>query len=352
MRYLKQTSLLVILAVFLIGCYPLPALSAPAVLPEDTPSPTPSPTYIQAPADATATPTPFQPVPPTAVYFPTDTPLPSATPLPPTPTFTPLPKKSKNNGGLSQPAGQVNILLLGSDQRPHDKNFRTDTIILATLNFDLGTVNLTSFPRDLYLMLPNYGMQRINTAYEFGGFRMLANTFEYNFGVRPEHYVLINFQSFKQVIDSLGGLDVKVTNAVSDYRAGRWVTISKGMTHMDADDVLWYVRTRKTTNDFQRTRRQQEVLQALYEKMLSLDAIRRVPELYNIYEQNVTTDLSFVDVIRYLPLAAKITDTSHINQYFVGPQQVYDWITPEGGMVLLPRQDAIMDVLRKSLNIR
>jgi len=119
---------------------------------------------------------------------------------------------------------------------------------------------------------------------------------------------------------------------------------------MDADDVLWYVRTRKTTNDFQRGRRQQEVLMAIIEKMLSLNALKRIPEFYAIYKDNVSTDLGLTDLVPLFPLAAQVTDTSRIHHYFVGPGQVSNWITPGGAMVLLPDRAAVMNTIRKALN--
>ena len=315
-------------------------------------SPSPAVAYLQAPPGATPTPTPFQPLPPTAVFYPTNTPAVTATPLPvlatPTPTMPPIAQGPQS--ALPQPAKQVNILLLGSDKRPWDTLFRTDTMILATLNFEKGTVNLTSFPRDLYVTIPGWGMNRLNTAYEFGGFELLAKTFNQNFGVYPDHYVLINFHSFKGIIDSLGGLTVNVAEPVSDWWDGKWVTIPAGENEMDADTILWYVRSRKTTSDFARNRRQQEVLQALFDKMLSLNAIKRVPEFWGIYKENVTTDLSLKDAISYLPLATRLTDTSRIHQYYIGHEQVWDWLTPEGGMVLLPRPDAVKEVMRQALN--
>ena len=305
---------------------------------------------VQAPADATATPTPFQPVPPTAVYYPTEAPISVPTEIP-TQVPTPFPlDPSAPVGALELPPDQINILLLGSDQRPWDVAFRTDTIILLTLNPSQGTISLTSFPRDMYITIPGWGLDRINTAWGRGGFDKLAATFEYNFGVRPEHYVLINFSSFKQVIDSLDGLDVNVGVAVSDYRNGYYYTVPAGPMRMDADTVLWYVRTRKTTNDFARARRQQEVLMAVFNKMLSLNVLRRIPEFYAIYKDNVTTDLGLMDLVPLFPLAAQLVDTSRIHHYFIGPNQVYDWITPGGGMVLVPHQDAVMNVIRKALN--
>jgi LCP family protein required for cell wall assembly len=305
---------------------------------------------VQVPPGATATATPFQPVPPTAVYYPTEAPLVMPTDAP-TSVPTPYPlDPSAPVGALQLPPDQINILLLGSDQRPWDSAFRTDTIILLTLNPSLGTVSLTSFPRDLYINIPGWGMDRINTAWGKGGFERLAATFEHNFGVRPEHYVLINFSSFKQIIDSLGGLDVNVGVSVSDYRNGYYYTVPAGLQVMDADTVLWYVRTRKTTNDFARARRQQEILMAVFQRMLSLNALKRIPEFYAIYKDNVTTDMGLTTLVPLFPLAAQLVDTSRIHHYFIGPNQVYDWITPGGGMVLVPQQGAVMNVIRKALN--
>lgn len=337
-----------LLSLALQGCY-MPSVSLIPVMHSDVVN---EQEKVVGDRDGTATPTPFQPLPPTAVFTPTFTPEPSPTPLAPTATSqvslpTPTPTRE-----LVMLEGQVNILLLGSDQRPWDVNFRTDTVILATLNEQLGTVNLTSFPRDLWIRLPGYGEGRINTAYYFGGIDMLMKAFKENFDIRPDHYVLINFSSFKRVIDSLGGLDVTVTAELSDYRDGYWVNIPAGKVHMDADTVLWYVRSRKTTNDFSRTRRQQEVLLALFDRLLSLDAIRRLPDFYKAYKDSVSTDLSFTDLLTMVPLAIKLADDrSRLHHYYVGAKQVYNWLTPDGAMVLLPDPAAVQEVIRKSQNL-
>ncbi len=334
---------------FLIGIITACAAPVPAGLPIlDSPAryaSQPAPLY-QVPANATPTATPFQPLPPTPIYIPTQ--VPTATPSP-EPEQAPPPISSAV-GLIERPKGQVNILLLGSDARSRQKLFRTDTIILASLNPEKGTVSLVSFPRDLYVHIPGWGTDRINTAWERGGFNALAATLEYNFGVRPDHYVLINFSSFKKMIDSLGGLEVKVSEPLTDrYGSRGTITIPKGTTKMDADMVLWYVRSRKTSNDFARNRRQQEVLLALADKLISMDAIRRAPELYAAYQGSVTTDLGLLDLLGFLPLAARLTDTSRIHNHFIGPKHVYDYITPGGAMVLLPRQEAIMQVIRQVL---
>ncbi len=324
----------------------MPGMIAAPISAAGLPSATPGLLWASADPNAAATPTPFQPIPPTPVYIPTEFPTP--TPLPPTPA--PPEERKGPASKVDRPEGQVTILLLGSDHRPWwGRLFRTDTIILATLNPSLGTVSLVSFPRDLYVHIPGWGQDRINTAWGHGGFESLAKTLEYNFGVYPDHYVLINFSSFKRVVDSLGGLEVEVNTPLADYYRGRYVTVDQGVHTMDADKVLWYVRSRKTSNDFARNRRQQEVLQAMVSKFLSLDAVKRAPELYNIYKDSVTTDMGLADMLPLLPLATQLSDSSRIRQHYIGPKQFYYWITPGGAMVLLPRQDAILKIIRQAL---
>jgi len=335
---------IVLITSLLAACASPAMLGAPVGLISQAEPTTPE--LVQAPPDATPTPTPFRPIPPTPAYLPTETPTPLPTP-------TSIVDAFLSPEQLEQVPGQVNILLLGTDQRPWQKGkkYRTDTIILATLNKELGTLNLTSFPRDLFIDIPGRGQDRINSAYVYGGIELLFQTFKENFGVRPDHYVLVNFFNFKQFIDELEGLDVEVSEEVSDYREGYWMTIPKGSVHMDADTVLWYVRTRKTTNDFARNRRQQEVLQAVMEEVLTLENITRLPELYDIYKDMVTTDMGLGDLLPLIPLVLKLTDGGNINRYFIGPKQVSDWITPGGAMVLVPDMNAVRKIIRKSQNI-
>ena len=341
-----KKALLVLLVLMLTACSS-PGLTGASIAqaPSQFDNPTPTAQLYQAPGDATPTATPFQPLPPTPIYIPTDIPTPT-----PAPEVQPVePQLGGAVGVIERPKGQVNLLLLGSDARSRQKLFRTDTIILASLNPDKGTVDMVSFPRDLYVNIPGWGQDRINTAWVHGGYDSLAATLEHNFGVVPDHYVLINFSSFKKLIDSLGGLDVHVGEPLTDRFGNRTITIPKGTTRMNADMVLWYVRSRKTSNDFARNRRQQEILQALAEKLITMDAIRRAPELYAAYKESVTTDMTLLDMLTFLPLAARLTDSSNIHHHFIGPKQVNNWITPGGAMVLLPVQDEIMRVIRKAL---
>ncbi len=304
------------------------------------------------PADATATATPFQPLPPTAIYLPTATPVPpAADPTQQIGSFTSSSNSSSSPAGLiPQPKGQVNIVLLGSDQRFGRGGFRTDTILLVTINPADNSVNITSFPRDLYVYIPGYSSSRINTALARGGFETLASTFEYNLGVRPDYYAMINFWSFAEIVDSLGGIDVYASKPLSEYTAQGRFTFPVGLNHMDGDTALYYTRSRKSTSDFDRNRRQQEVVMAIIDKLINLYTIPKIPALYKIYVDNVTTNIKLNDIIPLIPVAARIKNTDKIQNYYIGRGQVTSWRTPGGAAVLLPNREAVMSIMRQALN--
>lgn len=297
-----------------------------------------------SPLNSTPTPTPFLPVGPTPTYIPTAFPT-----LPPTEESSESSGENTQVGLLNIPEDQVNILLLGSDQRAATGGFRTDTIILLSVNPSTKTASMISFPRDLYLYIPGWTYQRINTAMFHGGFELLADTLEYNFGVRPSYYVMTYFWAFNDAIDSLGGIDVEVARPLTDNTLNDGFSVPAGLVHMDGSTALLYSRSRYSTSDFDRTRRQQEVLQAILKKLLSMNAIEKADELYEIYDESVTTNLTWSEIAAMLPLAVYFSDTSRIHQFFIGPAEVISWTTPGGAQVLLPRQEQIIAILKQAL---
>jgi LCP family protein required for cell wall assembly len=301
-----------------------------------------------AQADASPTPTPFLPLEPTPTYFPTALPTLTATP-------TPKVEDDINNiqpaDELDIPDDQINILVLGSDQRINDGGYRTDAIILVSMNLDTKSVSMISFPRDLYLFTPGWTYERINTVMFHGGFDLISKTMQYNFGILPDYYVLVNFEAFQEIIDKLGGIEVEVASTFKDlYYDGNYKRIPAGTAHMNGATALWYARSRQTSNDFDRTRRQQEVLQAVAKRLISLDAIGNASALYDIYIANVTTNLTWTEITPLIPLAIHLTDVSKVQRYAIGPGEVYDWITPGGAMVLMPRQEKIIALLKEALS--
>ncbi len=309
---------------------------------------------------ATASRTPFQPIPPTSTHTPLPTITPSITPTftitpSPTPTETPLPfTPTPWYFDLDLPDNQEMFLVMGSDERPGG-GFRTDVMLLVILNPQEGTASIVSFPRDLYVYIPGYGMNRLNTAMFMGGFSAMADTLEYNFGVRPSHYFLTNFNSFINIVDTLDGIDVHVKQELVDtcklpIATGDYCIIQTGVQPMDGTTALWYVRSRKSTNDFDRNRRQQEVLLALFERILSLNGLSRVPELYEILSENVQTDMSLEDMLPYVQMAPRLARQGRIRQYAIGQSEVWNYIADGGAMVLLPNQEAIYVILQQAIN--
>lgn len=298
-----------------------------------------------------ATPTPFQPILSTQDNITTPQPIETNEPtqvIPVEPTSTPSPK-------LVKPEGQVNILLLGSDWRSGN-GFRTDVILLISLNTKTGSVTLVSFPRDLYVEIPGIGMERINAAQEYGGFALTKATFMANFGIDIDYYMITNFAGFTNIVDTLGGITVFASRSLSDVCAlpqavDGYCYVPYGNNFMDGQTALWYVRSRHSTSDFDRTRRAQEVIIAIFEKSMGLNALSRGPELYGLFQNSVDTDINLGTVLDLLPLAGKIySDPSLIRRFAISSSEVYNYVVPAtGAMVLVPDDTLVNQVLKQAL---
>ncbi len=306
----------------------------------------------------TATATPFGPIPPTI----TPPPPPSATATPPaTPTSVdpwgdfpaPVEPSAVEIRRPMQPLkvseDTVNIMILGSDQRPYEYGHRTDTMMLVSLDPVAGTATLLSFPRDLYVFIPGWRMDRINTADPNGGPERVAQTVLYNFGLEVHHWVRVNFWGFTQAIDTLGGIDVQVGKGLSDECGGIQWRYGVGTYHMDGFKALCYVRMRHVTGDFDRMRRQQEVVLAIFNRVLSLDGLARAPELYTTFRSMVETDMDLDEILTLLPLAAKLSaDPSQITRLEIGVEMGELWRVPySGASVIQPKWDAIQNMLHE-----
>ena len=279
---------------------------------------------------------------------PTVSPIPVLTPTQP-PTTAPTGNIPTQAAPIPQPAGEVTILLMGSDQRPGGQDFRTDTAVLVVRKPD-SSVSLVSFPRDLWVYLPGRFMERINTAQEYGGFGLVQSTFQYNFGFTPQSYVMTNFSGFRSSIDSLGGIDVQVGQKLSDARDGypKGYTVQAGLVPMDSAMALWYVRARETTSDLDRLRRGQEVILAIGKKLLSLNSLARIPQLFAGFHGAIVTDLIEQDVTDLLPIL-QLVNPNQVQRYAISTEQVISFHTSGGADVLLPRPDAIRQVLLEAM---
>lgn len=318
-------------------------------------------------------PTPFLPAASTPVIIPTkiSDPAPVAQSRafqPNLPPVTPIPGPMPLLGDQASAGDDlVNLLLIGSDQRS-GRYFRTDTLIIASIRPREQVVSLISIPRDLFVYIPGWTMDRINAAYlrgemskyPGGGAALLKETIRYNLGIRIDSLAIVDFNGFKKIVDAIGGVDVPVVCPYTDWHVinprgnlenpnnWRLYKVGTGVVHMDGDLALWYSRSRLRSNDFDRGRRQQEVLRSIYTKALQIDVLPRLPELYQQISEMLTTDIALNDVLALAPLALNL-DAPRIRSYYINNKLVKGWWTPQGASVLLPKREKIETLLQEAM---
>lgn len=211
-----------------------------------------------------------------------------------------------------------NVMLIGQDRRPGELRARSDTMILLTINTRDYTITTTSLMRDLFVQIPGYASNRLNVPYAFGGFPLLAETMELNFGIRPDKYVEVDFAGFEHVVNAVGGLDIELTAAEVEYfnrvfQFGATV----GVNHLDGEKALHYAQCRSVEGDadFSRTRRQRAVIAAMIEKIRQLD-LTQINELVLTMTDVLSTNLTSAEimsyVVRFYPMRDKLTNPKEV----------------------------------------
>lgn len=253
----------------------------------------------------------------------------------------------------------MNILLIGNDgEITNDGMIRTDTMIIVSVNRTAGTVSLLSLPRDLYVYVPSWTMQRINAAWAYGdavgwtggGFGLMRQTIFYNLGINVHHYAMVDLTGFKTLVDSVGGVELAVDCAIQDlplvdaevpaaaYQpadSDYWV-LPVGSYAMTGGEALWYVRSRHNSSDFDRGRRQQQLLRAIWRKALAQGLLSRAPDLWTQFSPYIQTSLTIEDILSLIPVALSL-DPSKIEEYtLVRTYHTQPWQTPDGDYVQLP----------------
>ena len=193
-----------------------------------------------------------------------------------------------------------NILFLGSDARGDVTGQRSDTMILFSVDRKHHSVKMTSFLRDSYVYIPSKGYHtKLNAAFSYGGPQLLIDTIEYNFHVKIDDYVLIDFRAFKKLVDLMGGLTIEgVTKEEAEYMRDvvKIVYIKEGKNKMSGAASLWYCRIRYLDNDFRRTERQRKVINALMKQALKTSP-DKLFKIVNKVLPMITTSMDRNDLI-------------------------------------------------------
>ena len=195
-----------------------------------------------------------------------------------------------------------NILLVGQDRRPGEMRARSDTMILVTINTEDYSVTTTSFMRDLYVQIPGMAPNRLNVPYAVGGFDLLADTMELNFGIRPDRYLEVDFSGFERIVEAVGGVDVELTADEAAYFNQKYgFGAAPGMFHLNAENALRYARCRSIEGDgdFSRTRRQRTIVSAVIAKAKTLD-LAQINEMVLAMTDVFTTNLTSTEILSYV----------------------------------------------------
>ncbi len=239
------------------------------------------------------------------------------------------------------------VLLLGTNQR------LTDSIQLAVVDTDKQKTTLVSIPRDLY-----YDGRKINEYYEFYGIEKISEIIQKITGVAVDKYVTFNFQSFQDLIDSIGGVDVDVEKKLVDnsYPTNNFgyktVVFNPGLQKMNGQVALEYARSRHSTSDFDRSKRQQQIIIAIKQKLESFGILKNVEfyvTAFQSLQQNLKTDFNILE-------ALQVFDQYKGYQLYAGnvlsnENFLYSSKSISGQSILLPKNGSFVDFQKKLLEI-
>lgn len=263
------------------------------------------------------------------------------------------------------PANLINIVLLGTDRRPDWGDWRTDTIIVVSVNPVAQSVGMLSIPRDLWIEIPGFGVGRINTVdfigewkdAEGGGPGLLKRTIEHNIGIPIDRFARVDLEGFVKIVDALGGVTVAVNCPVHDAFIDEPLTgeqelglieLDAGVHHLDGLTALRYARSRRNAVDFDRAERQQDLLRSLAEQNLNWDLLPKLPQLWNALHDAVETDLTLPELIHLASIGMQVQQ-DRIKSRVIDWNTTQNWVTASGGQVLLPNPETLPQAVQEFL---
>jgi len=319
---------------------------------------TPTIAPAQATADALATQT-FAPAQATADALATQTSAPAQA------TFDAIATRAIATPAATRPSHPdraihktTNFLLIGTDTRTTDPNWKPNTDVMMVLFLDTANQRaaLLSLPRDLVVAIPGHQAFRLNTAYKSGwekgsvagGIAILKQVLSDEFDIRIDHWALIDFNGLNKIVDTLGGIQVNVPCALTDTIDEQTFTIPAGDVNMDYVTTKRYVQSRYTTSDTSRNFRQQRVVWAIMKKALSMNAPDRVPALYEQLNQSIATDMTLLQMVALVPATYQLDLQNHPERLHAQVMQapvVYSWVSSNGAWLYMPDYVLIQKML-------
>jgi LCP family protein required for cell wall assembly len=267
--------------------------------------------------------------------------------------------------------GRINILLLGIGGSGHDGPYLSDTNIILSIKQSTNEVAMISIPRDLAVKINNHGVRKINNADAFGeaeqangGGEYARKIFEQTFGMSIPYYARVDFTAFKELVDAIGGININVQRSFVDTsypgpnKSFQTVSFETGIQQINGERALMFARSRHGSNgegsDFARAKRQQLVLAAFKEKMLSASTYLNPITLQKIISslsQHIITNLDFGQTM-YLVGMAKELDTDNIKNLVIddSPNGFLKSIIGEDGAYLLIPKNGNFSQINSAIN--
>ena len=350
---------LLLLVTLLAACLP-----GVGPMPTEAPTATPEPTATVTVLPPTATPTVAPTATPTLVPTHTPTTAPTATSAPKPVATAPVSTTAEITATAAMTDSlrphvfdsTFNILLLGSDQRPGDGTWRTDTIMIAAVDWEHDRIGVINIPRDLWVDIPGYGESRINMAdfvgekeikYPDGGPALLGRVISETLGIRTDRFARMNLQAFEQAIDTIGGisvtLDCPLHEATPDPNNPDQlveVDFAPGVYHFNGHEARMYASYRYYTGDWDRARRQQQVLLAIRQQALKLNIVPKIPSLWLTFSSAIQTNLSFKEILDLATFGLRL-DMKNVHGRVLDYRLVTAYTTKGGAQVLKPKKAEI-----------
>ena len=256
---------------------------------------------------------------------------------------------------------RFSVLVIGVDTRQYDVGSRADTLIVVTIDPERQAALLVSIPRDMMALIAGYEDRRINELYAYGGADLVVKSAEYLLGMPIQYYLTIDFEGFRRMVDTLGGVEIDVKYDINDSKFPNAddtgfepFVIKRGVHHMDGDTLLRYVRTRfdDPRGDFGRIDRQQQALVALKTQLLTYQTIGKIHLLLGEFQSMVDTNFP-ISPQRALALGMLGLEIEPDRIYsevidYEG-NLVWDVELESGAKVLRPNLPAVRSMMEQSL---
>ena len=222
-------------------------------------------------------------------------------------------RKNGRNFNVPFSHKRQNILLLGIDSNGAGtdmwKGTRSDTIVVVNIDPKTRSIKAISIPRDSKVCLPEHSIQKINSAHALGGINLVKRTLKESFGIKIDKYIIVHDEAVEKIVDALGGIPIYIEKRMyyNDNAGNLHINLDKGNTVLNGKQAVGYLRYRKDgLGDIGRTQRQQWFMKSLFEKLHSPQTITKIPEILNVANNYIKTDMSFYDLSQYAAMANSI----------------------------------------------